>query len=200
VSAAIEAIRSRRVVAILRRVADPLGVVETLREGGIAVVEITLDSPDALGTIERLRRDRELVVLAGTVRTAGEAHAAIEAGAQACVGPALVPEVVEACRELGVPAIPGAMTPTEVETAWRLGAAMVKLFPAARLGPEYVRDLRGPFGDVPLLVTGGIDATNASTFLRAGRDGGRGRHRPRRRIGRRGGGAQARRIGARCLT
>jgi 2-dehydro-3-deoxyphosphogluconate aldolase/(4S)-4-hydroxy-2-oxoglutarate aldolase len=168
VSAAIEAIRSRRVVAILRRVADPLGVVEALREGGIAVVEITLDSPDALATIERLRRDPEVVVLAGTVRTADEARAAIEAGAQACVGPALVAEVLDACQELGVPAIPGAMTPTEVETAWRLGAAMVKLFPAARLGPAYVRDLRGPFGDVPLLVTGGIDATNASAFLRAG--------------------------------
>jgi 2-dehydro-3-deoxyphosphogluconate aldolase/(4S)-4-hydroxy-2-oxoglutarate aldolase len=168
VSAAIEAIRSRRVVAILRRVADPLGVVEALREGGIAVVEITLDSPDALATIERLRLDPEVVVLAGTVRTADEARAAIEAGAQACVGPALVSEVLRTCAELGVPAIPGAMTPTEVETAWRLGAAMVKLFPAARLGPAYVRDLRGPFGDVPLLVTGGIDARNASAFLRAG--------------------------------
>jgi 2-dehydro-3-deoxyphosphogluconate aldolase/(4S)-4-hydroxy-2-oxoglutarate aldolase len=168
VTAAIEAIRSRRVVAILRRVDDPLGLVRALREGGVSVVEITLDSARALATIAELRRDPELVVLAGTVRTADEARAAVEAGAQACVGPALVPAVLEACRELGVPAIPGALTPTEVETAWRLGAAMVKLFPAARLGPAYVRDLRGPLPEVPLLATGGVDATNAAAFLRAG--------------------------------
>jgi 2-dehydro-3-deoxyphosphogluconate aldolase/(4S)-4-hydroxy-2-oxoglutarate aldolase len=168
VSAAIEAILSRRVVAILRGVADPFGVVEALREGGIGAVEITLDSPGALGTIAGLRDDRDLVVLAGTVHTAGDAHAAAEAGAQACVAPVLVREVLDACREAGVPAIPGALTPSEVETAWRLGAAMVKLFPAARLGPQYVRDLRGPLGDVPLLVTGGVDASNTAAFLRAG--------------------------------
>lgn len=121
-TAAIEAIRSRRIVAILRRVAEPARVVQALREGGIGVVEITIDSPEALETIRRLRDDPGLVVLAGTVRTADEARAAAEAGAQACVGPALVPEVLEACREAGLPAIPGAMTPTEVETAWRLGA------------------------------------------------------------------------------
>jgi len=167
-SAAIDAIRSRRVVAILRRIPDPERVVRALQEGGIAIVEITLDSDAALETIARLRDDPQLVVLAGTVRTGQEAEAAAERGAQACVGPALVPEVIEACRKLGLPAIPGALTPTEVETARRLGATMVKLFPAARLGPEYVRDLRGPFPDVPLLVTGGIDASNAVAFLRAG--------------------------------
>src|SRR5438034_2007300 len=150
-SAAIDAIRSRRVVTILRRIPDPERVVRALREGGIAIVEITLDSDGALETIARLRDDPELVVLAGTVRTAQEAEAAAEAGAEACVGPALVPEVIDACRTLGLSAIPGALTPTEVETARRLGAAMVKLFPAARLGPAYVRDLLGPFRDVPLL-------------------------------------------------
>src|SRR5205809_2447906 len=144
-SAAIDAIRSGRVVAILRRIPDPERVVRALQEGGIAIVEITLDSDAALETIARLRDDPQLVVLAGTVRTGQEAEAAAERGAQACVGPALVPEVIDACRTLGLPAIPGALTPTEVETARRLGAPMVKLFPAARLGPEYVRDLRGPF-------------------------------------------------------
>jgi 2-dehydro-3-deoxyphosphogluconate aldolase / (4S)-4-hydroxy-2-oxoglutarate aldolase len=168
VPAAIEAIRSRRIVAILRRVAEPARVVQALQEGGIGVVEITLDSPEALETIRRLRNDPHLVVLAGTVRTADEVRAAAEAGAQACVGPALVPDVLEASREAELPAIPGAMTPTEVETAWRLGAAMVKLFPAARLGPSYVRDLREPLADVPFLVTGGVDASNAASFLRAG--------------------------------
>jgi 2-dehydro-3-deoxyphosphogluconate aldolase/(4S)-4-hydroxy-2-oxoglutarate aldolase len=168
VSAAIEAIRSRRVVAILRRIADPLSVVRALRKGGIGIVEITLDSPGALETIARLRDDPELVVLAGTVRTAEQARRAAEVGAQACVGPAVVPEVIAACRELGVPVIPGALTPTEVETASRSGAEMVKLFPAGLLGPEYVGDLLGPLGDVPLLATGHVDATTAAAFLRAG--------------------------------
>jgi 2-dehydro-3-deoxyphosphogluconate aldolase / (4S)-4-hydroxy-2-oxoglutarate aldolase len=168
VSAAIEAIRAQRIVAVLRRVAEPAAVVRALRDGGIGVVEITLDSQAALETIASFRDDGDLVVLAGTVRSAEDVRAAAEAGAQACVGPALVPEVLDACREVGLPAIPGAMTPTEVETAWRLGAEMVKLFPAARLGPEFVSDLSGPLGDVPLLATGGVDTSNALAFLRAG--------------------------------
>ena len=168
VSAAIDAIRSRRVVAILRRIAEPEAVVQALRDGGIGVVEITLDSPGALETIASFRDDAHFVVLAGTVRTRDDVWAAAEAGAQACVGPTLVPDVLDACREAGLPAIPGTMTPTEVETAWQLGAEMVKLFPAAHLGPEFVRDLRGPLGDIPLLVTGGIDTSNALAFLRAG--------------------------------
>jgi 2-dehydro-3-deoxyphosphogluconate aldolase/(4S)-4-hydroxy-2-oxoglutarate aldolase len=168
VSAAIEAIRSRRVVAVLRRVAAPAGVLHALREEGIRVFEITLDSQDALQTITSLREDRDLVVLAGTVRTADEVRAAAGAGAQACVSPSLVPEMVEACEAAAVPAIPGAMTPTEIETAWRLGAEMVKVFPAARLGPEFIRDLRGPLDDIPLLATGGVDTSNAAAFLRAG--------------------------------
>ena len=167
-SAAIEAIRSQRVIAVMRLVAQPLEVVRAVRQGGIGVFEITLDSPNALETIASLRGDPELVVLAGTVRTVDDVRAAVDAGAQGCVAPVLRPEVLGACREAGVPSVPGAMTPTEVETAWQLGAAMVKLFPAARLGPEFVRDLRGPLPDVPLLATGGVDASNAAAFLRAG--------------------------------
>jgi 2-dehydro-3-deoxyphosphogluconate aldolase/(4S)-4-hydroxy-2-oxoglutarate aldolase len=168
VSAAIEAIRAQRVVAVLRRVAEPAAVVQALRAGGIGVIEITLDSPFALESIASFREDGDLVVFAGTVRSAEDVRAAAEAGAEGCIGPALVPEMLDACREAGLPAIPGAMTPTEVETAWRLGVEMVKLFPAARLGPEFVRDLRGPLADVPLLATGGVDMSNALAFLRAG--------------------------------
>jgi 2-dehydro-3-deoxyphosphogluconate aldolase/(4S)-4-hydroxy-2-oxoglutarate aldolase len=167
-SAAIEAIRSQRVVAVLRRIANPAVVIHALREEGLGVFEITLDSQHALETIAALRDDDELVVLAGTVRTADEVRAAVDAGARACVSPALSPGVVEACREAGVPAIPGAMTPTEIETAWRLGAEMVKVFPAARLGPGFISDVRGPLEDIPLLATGGVDAANAFDFLRAG--------------------------------
>jgi 2-dehydro-3-deoxyphosphogluconate aldolase/(4S)-4-hydroxy-2-oxoglutarate aldolase len=165
---AIERISAERVVAVVRRTPEPDLLVAALRAGGIRIVEITLDSDGALETIERLRRDDELTVLAGTVRTAAEAEAAAQAGAAACVSPAVVPAVIERCAALGLPSIPGALTPTEIEAAWELGAAMVKLFPASLGGPAYVRDVLAPLGEVPLLVTGGVDTTNAAAYLRAG--------------------------------
>jgi len=160
---AIDRIREERIVAVLRGVADVDERVAALAEAGIGVVEITLDSPDALDAIRR-----HPGVLAGTVRTPEQVDAAVEAGAAAIVSPAYVPAVVARARELGVPAIPGALTPTEVEAAWRGGAAMVKLFPASLGGAGYVRDLLAPLSDVPLLVTGGVDSTNARAFLEAG--------------------------------
>jgi 2-dehydro-3-deoxyphosphogluconate aldolase/(4S)-4-hydroxy-2-oxoglutarate aldolase len=165
---AIARIRAERVVAILRHVEDIDARVDKLCRTGIRVVEVTLDSADALGAIERLVARGDVSVLAGTVRSAAQVAEAARAGAEACVSPALVPEIVEACRTAGVPAIPGALTPTEVEAAWRAGAALVKLFPGSLFGPGYVRELLAPLSDVPLLVTGGVDATNAPAFLDAG--------------------------------
>ncbi len=165
---AVERIRAERLVAVLRRVADFDRVVDRLVEAGIVVLEVTLDSDGALDTIARLREREGVTVLAGTVRTAAEAAAAIAAGAEACVGPAFVPAVVEQCLALRTPVIPGALTPSEVEAAWRAGAAMVKLFPASLGGPRYVRELAALLHDVPLMATGGVDVTNAAEFLRAG--------------------------------
>lgn len=164
----IERIRAERLVAVLRRVPDLDRVVDELVEAGIHVVEVTLDSDDALDAIARLRARDGVAVLAGTVRTAADAAAAVAAGAEACVGPSFVPAVVEQCRALGTPVIPGALTPTEVDAAWRAGAAMVKLFPASLGGPRYLRELAAPLAGVPLMATGGIDAGNAADFLDAG--------------------------------
>ena len=160
---AIERVRAERLVAILRRVANPDDQIARLQAAGIGVVEITLDSDDALEVIRRHPGS-----LAGTVRTPAQVDAAFEAGAGAVVSPGFSPAVLERAAELGIPAIPGALTPTEVEAAWRAGAAMVKLFPASLGGPRYVRDLLAPLADVPLLVTGGVDASNARAFLDAG--------------------------------
>jgi 2-dehydro-3-deoxyphosphogluconate aldolase/(4S)-4-hydroxy-2-oxoglutarate aldolase len=165
---AIERIRADRVFAVLRRVSEPVRVAEELAAGGIRIVEITLDSDGALEAIELLRGRDGLTVLAGTVRTAGDVDRAAAAGAEACVGPAFVPAVVARCLALGVPAVPGALTPTEVEAAWQAGAALVKLFPASAFGPDYVRALRGPLADVPLIVTGGVTAASARAYLDAG--------------------------------
>jgi 2-dehydro-3-deoxyphosphogluconate aldolase / (4S)-4-hydroxy-2-oxoglutarate aldolase len=164
----LDRIRAERVVAVLRRVPEPESVVDALRGGGISIIEITLDSDDALGTIERLRARGDVTVLAGTVRSPHDAEAAAAAGAEACVAPTLVPAMVERCRELGVPAIPGALTPSEVEAAKALGSDLIKLFPGSLGGPRYVRDLLAPLAGVELLVTGGVDAANAREFLAAG--------------------------------
>jgi 2-dehydro-3-deoxyphosphogluconate aldolase/(4S)-4-hydroxy-2-oxoglutarate aldolase len=162
---AVERIRRERVVAVLRRVADLDATVAGL---AMPVVEVTSDNQDAWTAVRRLRERGEVTVLAGTVRTAEQARAAIDAGAEAVVAPASVAAVAAVCRERAVPWIPGALTPTEIEAAWQSGAAMVKLFPARLGGPAYVRDVLAPLADVPLLVTGGVDAANAVDFLRAG--------------------------------
>jgi 2-dehydro-3-deoxyphosphogluconate aldolase / (4S)-4-hydroxy-2-oxoglutarate aldolase len=165
---ALDRIRAERVVAVLRRVPEVDSVVEGLLAGGIRITEITLDSDDALATIEQVRARGDLTVLAGTVRTPQEAEAAVAAGAEACVAPALVPEMVERCRGLGVPAVPGALTPSELEAARALGAELVKLFPGSLVGPGYVRDVLAPLTGVELIVAGGVDLSNARAFIEAG--------------------------------
>ena len=165
---ALDRIRAERIVAVLRRVPDVDSVVEALVRGGIRIVEVTLDSDDALPTIERLRARPGITVLAGTVRTPEEAEAAATAGAEACVAPALVPEMVERCRAVGLPAIPGALTPSELEAARALGVELVKLFPGSLVGPGYVREVLAPLAGVQLLVTGGVELSNAREFIDAG--------------------------------
>lgn len=167
-TSAVDRIRDERVVAVLRRIRDVDPVVEALVEGGVRILEVTLDSGDAFTTIERLRARPGVTVLAGTVRTAEQAEAAAAAGAEACVAPALVPAMVERCRELGVPAIPGALTPSEIEAARFFGAELVKLFPGGLVGPGYVRDVLAPLAGVSLFVTGGVDLSNARQFIDAG--------------------------------
>ena len=164
----LDRIRAERVIAVLRRVPEPEAFVDALVAAGIRIVEITLDSEGALGTIERLRRNGAVTLLAGTVRTPEEAAAAAAAGAEACVAPTLVPAMVERCHELGLAAIPGALTPSELEAAKALGVELIKLYPASLGGPSYVRDVLAPLGGTELIVTGGVDASNAREFLAAG--------------------------------
>jgi 2-dehydro-3-deoxyphosphogluconate aldolase / (4S)-4-hydroxy-2-oxoglutarate aldolase len=165
-------LRGDRVMAIARglgREALP-AVADALLAGGVRVLEVTLNSPDALGAVADLAGSHggHMLLGAGTVLDLADAQAAVDAGARFLVMPHLDPELVGWCAERGVPAFPGAMTPTEVLGAWRAGAAAVKVFPAALLGPGYLRELRGPLDGVPLLPTGGISAVNAADFLTAG--------------------------------
>jgi 2-dehydro-3-deoxyphosphogluconate aldolase/(4S)-4-hydroxy-2-oxoglutarate aldolase len=151
----------------VRQVEDVDTVVGALVAAGVGVVEITLDTDGALDAIAR-HAGRGFCLLAGTVRTAADVEAAVGAGAEGCIAPGLVSEMVAQCVELGVPAVPGALTPSEIEQAWRAGASLVKLFPASLGGPRYVRDVLVPLRDVPLFATGGVHESNAADFLRAG--------------------------------
>ncbi|MEW2451029.1 bifunctional 4-hydroxy-2-oxoglutarate aldolase/2-dehydro-3-deoxy-phosphogluconate aldolase [Streptomyces parvulus] len=166
------ALAAHRLVAIVRGAdADAaLRTVLTLAEEGVDLIEVSLTGADALGVIERARKalgpDRPLG--AGTVLTAGDARAAHRAGADFAVTPGLG-EGVPAARDLGMPVLAGIMTPTDILTARTLGADALKIFPAAQAGgPAYVKALRGPFPDAPLVPVGGVDEAAARAHLAAG--------------------------------
>jgi 2-dehydro-3-deoxyphosphogluconate aldolase/(4S)-4-hydroxy-2-oxoglutarate aldolase len=170
-------IRSRRLIAILRRIepqARLLELVASLADDGVRAFEVTFDTPSAAddlvavrGRLADIGRDASIVG-AGTVRTPDALDQAADAGAAFIVGPTLDPAILEDAVGRGLPVIPGAYSPTEIALAWDLGATFVKLFPASSLGPAHVRELRGPFPDVELIATGGIDAGSARAFLDAG--------------------------------
>jgi 2-dehydro-3-deoxyphosphogluconate aldolase/(4S)-4-hydroxy-2-oxoglutarate aldolase len=159
-------------IAILRgRTATYLdGVIDTLVESGVRCLEITLNTPDALGTLTRAaRRLGERAMLgAGTVRSTGEAHDALAAGARFLVGPHTDPEIGQVALDAGMAWLPGAFTATEVVRAWSAGATAVKLFPARLGGPRYLRDLREPLNDIPIVPTGGVSAESIPDWFAAG--------------------------------
>jgi 2-dehydro-3-deoxyphosphogluconate aldolase/(4S)-4-hydroxy-2-oxoglutarate aldolase len=139
--------------------------------GGVDVLEITMTVPDALGVLTRLSAEMgERVILgAGTVLDAETARVCVAAGARFIVSPGLDLETIRAARELDVPMMPGALTPTEVITAWKAGADMVKIFPcSAAGGADYIRALKAPLPQVKMLPTGGVDRKTAADYLRAG--------------------------------
>ncbi len=165
-----ETLFSARLVAIYR--GDYRGrwsaVTEALQAGGIVVIEVTLNSPEALSGLRELRKafGERMVIGAGTVLSAEQVHSVFEAGAQFIVAPNTDDRVIEACHKRGLPVIPGAYTPTEVVRAFEAGVTMVKLFPATT--PTYVQAVHAPLDQIPLMVTGGVNTENAVEYLRAG--------------------------------
>src|SRR4029453_12489116 len=171
-----------RVLAILRyREPCDLGaVVDALRAGGIDAIEIPADTPGALEAVAK-RREAGAPVGAGTIRTVEEARTFAGAGASFLVSPGLDPQIVQEGRELGVPAIPGVLSPTEVLGAVAAGASTVKLFPARLGGIGYLAALRGPFPDVRFIPTGGIAVGDGAPLGGGGRRRGGPRGRAPRR-------------------
>ncbi|MFF7216212.1 bifunctional 4-hydroxy-2-oxoglutarate aldolase/2-dehydro-3-deoxy-phosphogluconate aldolase [Streptomyces sp. NPDC008238] len=168
----LAALRAHRLLAIVRG-SDPdaaLTTVLTLVEEGISLIEVSLSGRDALDVIARARTalGPDATLGAGTVLGADDARAAHKAGATFLVTPA-VSDGISTGRELGLPVLAGVMTPTDILQALRLGADALKLFPAGSAGgPGYLRDLRGPFPDLPFVPVGGVDAQAAATYLDGG--------------------------------
>ena len=171
-------IRKTRLVAILRGVPEARaeGAVAALISGGVRVLEFTFDHTKAdcvEKNTKQIRRAVETfgdraVVGCGTCLTAEEAEAAYAAGAALVVTPNVNEAVIRRARELGMAVMAGAMTPTEIEAAWRCGADIVKLFPAGALGLSYIRAVRCPLEHIPLFAVGGVQPENVADFLSAG--------------------------------
>lgn len=146
-----------------------LASMRVLAEVGIALIEVSLTSRDAVGVLLRAHEEfgPETVIGAGAVLTDGDVVQVEQAGAEFVVTPAVVPAVAESVR-LDLPALVGALTPTEVVSAGLAGASVIKLFPASLGGPAYLRALREPFPDVPFVACGGVDLPSARDYLTAG--------------------------------
>lgn len=160
------------VVMILRGLAPDraLPAAEALVEAGVQAIEITLNSPDAPASIAELTRRHggSVLVGAGTVRTPEQVPRVADAGARFVLSPNTSPEVIAATKTAGLLSVPGAYTPSEIERAWRLGADVVKVFPIQPAGPGYLRMVRDPLDDVPMLASGGLTAALARDCLAAG--------------------------------
>jgi 2-dehydro-3-deoxyphosphogluconate aldolase/(4S)-4-hydroxy-2-oxoglutarate aldolase len=160
------------IVAVVRfETSAPLvKVVKSLAAGGVTAAEVTFTVPDAVDVIRDVRREvgDRLVLGAGTVLDPETARAAILAGAEFIVAPTVNLEVIRLCRRYDKAVMPGALTPTEVLTAWEAGADLVKIFPADVGGPSYLKALHGPLPHVRFMPTGGVDLGTAEAFLKAG--------------------------------
>ncbi|MCK4580979.1 MAG: bifunctional 4-hydroxy-2-oxoglutarate aldolase/2-dehydro-3-deoxy-phosphogluconate aldolase [Dehalococcoidia bacterium] len=144
-------------------------IARALQEGGLNCIEITMTTPGALRAIEEASGKLEDVLMgAGTILDGATARQAILAGAEFLVTPTVELDVIEVAHRYGKVVIAGAMTPSEILTVWEAGADMVKVFPASILGAKYLKAVRGPLPQIPLVPTGGITADNAGEFIKAG--------------------------------
>lgn len=163
-------ILEQKIVAIIRgaKPGDVLKIARALNKGGVQLLEVTLNSPNALEVIEQLSSEMKgkMLIGAGTVLDAASARDAITAGARFIISPVFDKEVIGATRKNGAVSIPGAYTPTEIFNAHAQGGDIIKVFPA--LGAGYIKDLLAPMPHLPLMPTGGINQQNISSFKAAG--------------------------------
>jgi 2-dehydro-3-deoxyphosphogluconate aldolase/(4S)-4-hydroxy-2-oxoglutarate aldolase len=149
---------------------EALFAAQAIAHGGISIVEITMTVPGAIDVIEQLAKNAAGVLVgAGTVVSAESAQKCIDAGARFLVSPGFNAAAVAAARDRGVLMMAGALTPTEVMAAWEAGADFIKVFPCGNMGgPKYIQALKGPFPQVPMVPTGGVNLETAADYIRAG--------------------------------
>ncbi|KLU63026.1 KHG/KDPG aldolase [Peptococcaceae bacterium CEB3] len=160
-------------IAIVRT-SDPIlarQTVQAIAAGGAEVIEVSFVVPAAAGLLRDLAeeyKERNVLIGAGTVLDSETARAAVLAGAQFVVCPALEPDTVRLCQRYGIPCVPGAMSPGEIQQALTLGADLIKFFPASAFQPHIAKDLRAPFPQARLVPTGGVTLENVGDWIRFG--------------------------------
>jgi 2-dehydro-3-deoxyphosphogluconate aldolase/(4S)-4-hydroxy-2-oxoglutarate aldolase len=169
----VDRIREIGIIPVVRATTsdEAVAAVDAIRAGGIPVLEITMTVPGAIDIIRDLaaKLGDEALIGAGTVLDSDIARQCIDAGAKFIVSPALDVPTIETCATLEVPVFPGALTPTEVYTAWRAGADAVKVFPANAVGgATYLKSLKAPLPQIELIPTGGVSLKNVAEFIQAG--------------------------------
>jgi 2-dehydro-3-deoxyphosphogluconate aldolase/(4S)-4-hydroxy-2-oxoglutarate aldolase len=168
----VERMREIGLVPVLRAESEEqaLGIASAIAAGGVTVLEITMTVPGAIRVMSRLTKDRpDILIGAGTVLDAETARVCMLEGAQFVVSPALNLKTIEMCHRYSIPVLPGALTPTEVVTAWQAGADVIKVFPASALGgAKYLKSLKAPLPQVEMIPTGGVSLATAKEFLEAG--------------------------------
>jgi 2-dehydro-3-deoxyphosphogluconate aldolase/(4S)-4-hydroxy-2-oxoglutarate aldolase len=165
-------LREIGLVPVLRAESEEqaLGIASAIADGGVTVLEITMTVPGAIRVMARLTKERpDILIGAGTVLDAETARMCMLEGAQFVVSPALNLKTIEMCHRYSIPVLPGALTPTEVVTAWQAGADVIKVFPASALGgAKYLKSLKAPLPQVEMIPTGGVSLATAREFLEAG--------------------------------
>ena len=168
----LDRVLDRVIVAVIRADSPDLlvEVAEALLAGGVEVMEVTFTVPRVTQVLEKVasKLGSRVLLGAGTVLDPETARAAILAGAEFIVAPSVNLEVIELGRRYSKLVMPGALTPTEVVTAWQAGADIVKIFPSELTGPKYLKALHGPLPHVRLMPTGGVNLDTAVDFLKAG--------------------------------
>lgn len=168
----LRSIYENKLVAVIRgaKGEEIISIAKALHEGGVHILEITAETPGVMSLIERLSSEfgDEVTVGAGTVLDAETARAAIMSGARFIFSPTVNVETIRMAKRYGVVSIPGAMTPTEILTAYEHGADLIKVFPANIMGPRYLKDVHGPLPHIPLMPTGGVSLDNIQEYFKNG--------------------------------
>lgn len=168
----LEELKKGKLVAVIRgaRPDQIVPIARALKDGGISALEITVETPRVCTLIEKVKDEfgDQVIAGAGTVLDPETARATIMAGAEFIFSPTVNAETIKMAKRYGVISIPGALTPTEILTAYEHGADIIKVFPADSLGVSYFKNLKGPLPHIPLMPTGGVNLDNLASFLKAG--------------------------------